>query len=144
MKQKRSRPLYGVITILVIILGIASRKFSIYLPQFINLYLGDALWAFMIFSGFGFLFTNLETKKLGLAALMFCYFIEVTQLYHSSWIDSIRRTTLGGLVLGYGFLWSDLIAYTMGISIGVLLEVFAKKILRCIKNSYIGIKGEER
>lgn len=127
MKQKRSRPLYGVITILVIILGIASRKFSIYLPQFINLYLGDALWAFMIFSGFGFLFTNLETKKLGLAALMFCYFIEVTQLYHSSWIDSIRRTTLGGLVLGYGFLWSDLIAYTMGVSIGFLLEVFAKK-----------------
>lgn len=127
MKQKRSRPLYGVITILVIILGIASRKFSIYLPQFINLYLGDALWAFMIFSGFGFLFTNLETKKLGLAALMFCYFIEVTQLYHSSWIDSIRRTTLGGLVLGYGFLWSDLIAYTMGVSIGFLLEVVAKK-----------------
>lgn len=127
MKQKRSRPLYGVITILVIILGIASRKFSVYLPQFINLYLGDALWAFMIFSGFGFLFTNLETKKLGLAALMFCYFIEVTQLYHSSWIDSIRRTTLGGLVLGYGFLWSDLIAYTMGVSIGFLLEVFAKK-----------------
>lgn len=127
MQQKRSRPLYGVITILVIILGIASRKFSIYLPQFINLYLGDALWAFMIFSGFGFLFTNLETKKLGLAALMFCYFIEVTQLYHSSWIDSIRRTTLGGLVLGYGFLWSDLIAYTMGVSIGFLLEVVAKK-----------------
>lgn len=127
MKQKRSRPLYGVITILVIILGIASRKFSVYLPQFINLYLGDALWAFMIFSGFGFLFTNLETKKLGLAALMFCYFIEVTQLYHSSWIDSIRRTTLGGLVLGYGFLWSDLIAYTMGVSIGFLLEVVAKK-----------------
>lgn len=130
MDYKRSRLLYGSITILAIILGLDSRKLSAYLPQFINLYLGDALWALMIFSGFGFLFTNIETKKLSLLALMFCYFIELTQLYHSGWIDNIRRTTLGGLVLGYGFLWSDLIAYTVGISMGILLELVIIKIDR--------------
>ena len=53
---------------------------------------------------------------------MFCYGIEVSQLYHAEWIDSIRATTLGGLVLGYGFLWSDLVAYTIGVGVGFLFE----------------------
>lgn len=127
MKNKRNKLVYLIITILVIILGLGSRKFSVYLPEFINLYLGDALWALMIFTGFGFLFTKIETKKLGLLALMFCYFIELTQLYHSNWIDNIRGTTIGGLVLGYGFLWGDLIAYTIGVTIGILLEVVIVK-----------------
>lgn len=127
MKNKRNKLVYLIITILVIILGLGSRKFSVYLPEFINLYLGDALWALMIFTGLGFLFTKIETKKLGLLALIFCYFIELTQLYHSSWIDNIRRTTIGGLVLGYGFLWSDLIAYTIGVTIGIILEVVSVK-----------------
>ena len=40
--------------------------------------------------------------------------VEESQLYHASWIDSIRGTTLGALVLGHGFLWSDLPATPPG------------------------------
>ncbi|WP_348983054.1 hypothetical protein [Desulfosporosinus sp. I2] len=29
---------------------------------------------------------------------------------------------IGGLVLGYGFLWSDLVSYTVGIGVGILIE----------------------
>ncbi|MDO4536447.1 MAG: DUF2809 domain-containing protein, partial [Clostridium perfringens] len=46
-----------------------------------------------------------------------------SQIYHAPWIDSIRNTTLGGLVLGFGFLWSDILCYTIGIAIGVALDV---------------------
>ena len=53
---------------------------------------------------------------------MFCYGIEVSQLYHAEWIDSIRATTLGGLVLGYGFLWNDLVAYIIGVGVGMFCE----------------------
>ena len=95
-----------------------KRKFAFALPHLLNDYLGDALWALMIFIGFGFLFPKIETKKLAFISLMFCYGIEVSQLYHAEWIDSIRATTLGGLVLGYGFLWNDLIAYTIGVGVG--------------------------
>ncbi|MGG1744865.1 DUF2809 domain-containing protein, partial [Bacillus paranthracis] len=109
-------------TILVIILGLSSRKFAFALPALLNDYLGDALWALMIFIGFGFLFPKIEMKKLAFVSLMFCYGIEVSQLYHAEWIDSIRATTLGGLVLGYGFLWSDLVAYTIGVGVGFLFE----------------------
>ena len=41
-------------------------------------------------------------------------------LYHAPWIDNLRQTTLGGLVLGFGFLWSDIFCYTIGIIIGVI------------------------
>ena len=48
--------------------------------------------------------------------------VEVSQLYKAPWIDSIRRTTLGGLVLGYDFVWSDLACYAVGVGLGVAVE----------------------
>ncbi|WP_088293696.1 DUF2809 domain-containing protein [Bacillus mycoides] len=127
MNTKRNRLLYAVFTIVVIILGLSSRKFAFALPDLLNGYLGDALWALMIFVGFGFLFPKIETKKLAFISLIFCYGIEISQLYHAEWIDSIRATTLGGLVLGYGFLWSDLVAYTIGVGVGMLGEFMLRK-----------------
>ncbi|PFN27912.1 DUF2809 domain-containing protein [Bacillus cereus] len=127
MNSKRNRLLYAMFTIVVIILGLSSRKFAFALPDLLNNYLGDALWALMIFTGFGFLFPKIETKKLAFISLIFCYGIEISQLYHESWIDSIRATTLGGLVLGYGFLWSDLVAYTIGVGVGMLCESILRK-----------------
>ncbi|AHX18838.1 DUF2809 domain-containing protein [Bacillus cereus] len=127
MNTKRNRVVYALFTIVVIILGLSSRKFAFALPHLLNDYLGDALWALMIFTGFGFLFPKTETKKLAFISLMFCYGIEASQLYHAEWINSIRATTLGGLVLGYGFLWSDVVAYTIGVGVGILCEVIFRK-----------------
>ncbi|WP_144513131.1 DUF2809 domain-containing protein [Bacillus mycoides] len=127
MNTKRNRLLYAMLTIVVIILGLSSRKFAFALPDLLNGYLGDALWALMIFTGFGFLFPKIEMKKLAFISLIFCYGIEISQLYHAEWIDSIRATTLGGLVLGYGFLWSDLVAYTIGVGIGMFCEFMLRK-----------------
>ncbi|OPA42528.1 hypothetical protein BHL07_06480 [Bacillus cereus] len=126
MNTKRNRVVYALFTIVIIILGLSSRKFAFALPHLLNDYLGDALWALMIFTGFGFLFPKTETKKLVFISLMFCYGIEVSQLYHAEWIDNIRATTLGGLVLGYGFLWSDLVAYTIGVGVGFLFEFIVR------------------
>ncbi|KKZ93204.1 hypothetical protein B4147_2440 [Bacillus wiedmannii] len=127
MNKKRNRLLYALFTIVIIILGLSSRKLAFALPHLLNAYLGDALWALMIFTGFGFLFPKIHTKKVAFISLLFCYGIEVSQLYHAEWIDSIRATTLGGLVLGYGFLWSDIVAYTIGVGIGMFCEFMLRK-----------------
>ena len=58
-----------------------------------------------------------------LAAYCFCFVIELSQLYHAPWIDGLRHTRLGGLILGYGFLWSDLICYAVGVATGWLIEL---------------------
>ena len=38
-------------------------------------------------------------------------------------LDSIRQTTLGGLILGFGFLWSDLACYAVGVGLGDMLDI---------------------
>ena len=55
-------------------------------------------------------------------ALSFSYCIEISQLYQADWINAIRGTTLGALVLGHGFLWSDILCYTVGVGLAILID----------------------
>ena len=119
--MRRNRILYLILTIITIILGLLSRKVQ-GLPQIISSYSGDALWALMVFFLFSFLFNKKSTIFILVISIIFSYWIEISQLYHAPWIDSIRATTLGGLILGFGFLWSDLICYTVGIVIGAIID----------------------
>jgi hypothetical protein len=119
----RNRVWYGILVFLVILLGLGSRHYRQLLPGWVGLYAGDALWALMIFLGTGILFNKSTTGKVAGIALIFAYGIEISQLYHAPWIDVIRSTPLGGLVLGYGFLWSDLGIYLLGILLGALAEL---------------------
>ncbi len=111
MKHKHNRLFYIIMILIVICLGLLSRRMTAYIPDIIDPYIGDSLWALMIYLIIGMLFSSWPIKKVTLISIIFCFLIEFSQLYHSDWIDVIRRTTLGGLILGYGFLWSDLVAY---------------------------------
>ncbi|GAB4014547.1 hypothetical protein GCM10028808_37320 [Spirosoma migulaei] len=91
---------------------------------FVKTYVGDVLWALMVFFGFAFLFTRWPTKAIALATLIFSFSIESSQLYHAPWIDSLRATRLGGLVLGFTFVWSDMLCYSLGVLIGFVAETF--------------------
>jgi hypothetical protein len=130
MTNKRNSFLYAVMIIIVTALGLFSRKMTNVIPDFLDIYLGDSLWALMIFFMFGFMFRAVKTKIIALMGISFCYLIELSQLYDANWIDSIRKTTLGGLVLGYGFLWSDLAAYALGIGAGIIIEHIFSSIQR--------------
>ncbi|WP_246582924.1 DUF2809 domain-containing protein [Clostridium simiarum] len=127
MKKVLMRVIYAFITVSIMILGIASRKFSYLLPKFLANYAGDVLWALMVFFGFRFILIKKSTYFVGIVAISFSYLIEISQLYHKPWIDAIRRTALGGLVLGYGFLWSDILCYTIGVAIGIILDKIIRK-----------------
>ena len=120
--MKRNRFIYFILIMCTITLGISSRKYGTILPQFISEYAGDILWALMVYWGFGFLMNTKPIKNIAVYSLVFSFFIETSQLYQSDWINNIRETTIGALILGHGFLWSDLICYIIGILIGVLIE----------------------
>ncbi|TWH57705.1 uncharacterized protein DUF2809 [Desulfitobacterium sp. LBE] len=122
MAIKRNRWTYLILVGVTIMLGLSSRQFSGDLPGAINLYLGDALWALMVFFIFCFIFRSKGTGWLAAVALLFAFGIEISQLYHAPWIDAIRQIRLGGLVLGYGFLWRDLVAYTIGAAVGAVID----------------------
>lgn len=104
-----NRFLYFILTVSTIILGILSRKMD-GMPTF----LGDSLYAVMVYFGLRMFFINLNLKKTAILALSFCFCIEFLQLYRAEWMLEIRRTTLGHYVLGQGFLWSDLAYCTLG------------------------------
>jgi hypothetical protein len=121
MNPARNRIVYLLSVATVILLGLSSRKYAGYLPEYINTYLGDALWAVMIYLFTAVLLNDRKPSQIAFVSWLFCYLIEISQLYHAPWIDAIRNTRLGGLVLGFGFLWTDIIADTMGI--GVILAI---------------------
>lgn len=122
MKPARNRIVYLISVAIVMGVGLSSRKYACYLPEYINTYLGDALWAVMIYLFAALLLKDRKSAQIALLSLLFCYLVEISQLYHAPWIDAIRNTRLGGLVLGFGFLWTDIIAYTMGIGVMLAIE----------------------
>ena len=115
---------YILSAIFVMLTGLASRRFRQHLPSFIGEYSGDVLWALMLFLVVSFVLAGRPLFLRCCISLVLAFAVEVSQLYHSPWIDGIRSTTLGGLVLGFGFLWSDLVCYTVGIAAGVLADRF--------------------
>ena len=57
-----------------------------------------------------------------ITSLLICHAIEFFQLYQSEWIIEIRKTLFGRYVLGQGFLWTDILAYTFGILTAFTIE----------------------
>lgn len=116
---KISRFSYLILIISIIILGILSRKID-GIPTFI----GDTLYAVMVYFGMRMLFINTNSKITIVLALVFCFCIEFLQLYKAEWLLAIRRSTLGYYALGQGFLWSDLVFYSLGIAIAFFIDFY--------------------
>ena len=118
----RSRLIYGLGMVLVIGIGLLWRSGLLALPAFIAKYGGDALWAFVVFLCFGFVSPRASTVRIGCIAICFAWSVEFLQLYHAPWIDGVRLTRVGRLVLGNTFNGPDLLAYVVGIALGALAE----------------------
>jgi Protein of unknown function (DUF2809) len=120
----RPRIAYFILIFITIAFGLLSRDFKT-----IPLFTGDILWALMVYFIMRFLFVKKLIKVSIIASLLFCYAIEFGQLYKAPWINNIRHTPFGRLVLGDTSLWGDLLCYTAGIGIGVLVDrwIFKQK-----------------
>lgn len=122
--HRRSRLLYGVLIVLTIAAGLASRSsLATHLPAFVATYAGDTLWALTLFLVLAFAFPGMTTGKIAVTALALSFAVEFSQLYQAGWINAVRDTRIGALVLGHGFLWSDLACYTVGVGAGWLGEL---------------------
>lgn len=84
--------------------------------------IGDALWAAMVAWWVGALVPNARLLSRSAAAYAICVVVEVSQLYHTPWLDALRATTMGHLVLGSGFDPRDLLAYALGVTGAALVE----------------------
>ncbi len=122
----RNRRVHLLLTFCTIAAGLFSR--TSYIPAIIYPYLGDALYTLMLYFLLGFLVPKLSSIKTMGIAIGLCFVIELGQLYQADWIQELRATLPGRLILGQGFLYSDLVAYVIGGVAGYFLET--KLILR--------------
>lgn len=128
MRSSRRHPLIWLgLVVLVASLGISSRCFAAELPPFVAAYAGDTLWATTVFLGLGLLMPTTSTRRVATLALIVSLLVEVSQLYKARWIDSVRRTALGGLVLGFDFVASDLACYAAGVGLGMLIARLVRR-----------------
>lgn len=121
--RQRNRLAYAGLVVLVIALGLASRKFAPHLPKLLQKNAGDILWATMAFLLWGFLLPRLSTLKIGVISALFALTIEVLKFCHAPFLEALRNTTLGRLVFGFVFQWRNLLCYALGIALGVAGEL---------------------
>jgi hypothetical protein len=128
---QRNRFVQIALIAVVCLLGIGSRRHAGVLPAFIAAYAGDTLWATAAYLGIGLIMAGASSRTIAALAVALSIAVEISQLYHALWIDAIRETTLGGLILGFGFLWSDLICYGVGVGLGVMIDAGRGCCSRC-------------
>lgn len=100
-------------------LGMGSRRPG--MPEFCVLYVGDVLWGVLFFTIAAWLRPASTTFALWLAATLVTEAIELSQLYQAPWIEAVRATRLGGLLLGHSFSWSDTLCVALGTTIAALI-----------------------
>lgn len=115
---KRTRLVYLLLIIGTIVLGLLSRELSNWLPKWI----GSILWGTMVFFIMGLIFRYKTTGNICMMATVFSIGVETAKLYHTPWIDAFRYTTIGGLLLGHVFSWSNILCYIIGIIVGIISE----------------------
>lgn len=110
---------FGAITIA---LGLGSRRYAEWLPDFVGQYVGDVLWAFLVFWLLVAVAPLARTRVLAGVALLIAVLVELSQLSSAAWLETLRSNRLGALVLGQGFLVSDLWCYAIGVALAALFD----------------------
>src|SRR5512133_2796038 len=118
----RSRVVTFILLLATVAAGLASRRYPDWQPDFVARYAGDTLWAAMVFWMLALARPRGRAGVLGACALGIAFAEEFSQLYRAPWIDAVRSTRLGALVLGQGFLWSDLWCYGAGVALAMAID----------------------
>ncbi|MFC1462368.1 DUF2809 domain-containing protein [Verrucomicrobiota bacterium] len=103
-------------------------------------YAGDTLWALAAFFSLKAVLPRMHAVTAAGIAIGAASTVEISQLYQAPFINAIRDTRVGGLILGFGFKWSDLVCYTCGAGVGMVLDL----LLTRSKSSEEGEQKAER
>jgi hypothetical protein len=113
----------------VIFLGLASRYLRPRLPVFLGRYAGDTLWATAVYLTITLLRPAVPILRAALATAVIALCVELSQLAHPAWLDTLRGWPGVGLLLGYDFVPSDLACYAVGAVLGVVLDLLIQNLV---------------
>lgn len=115
----------------VIVLGLALRWYGLGLglSAFIVKYGGSMLWATMVYFLVAMAVPARSRWSAALVAGAIAVCVELFRLVHTPWLDALRMTTAGALLIGRIFSLWNMLAYGIGIVLGMLLDRFATPVL---------------
>ena len=108
------RLLYAVIVIFLTWLALATRSHHQWFHPLVIEYGGDTIWAGMCLFFLRMIFLRVALWKLAIINFILGALDEFSQLYTAAWANAVRSTTIGRLLFGVGFLWSDILCYAIG------------------------------
>jgi len=120
--RKEQRLRYAAFAVTTTVIGLAVHRVDFGPYPVVRDMLGDALWAMMMFYWLGVLVPPARWRLRTALALAICFGVEASQLYHRPWLDEVRATLPGHLILGSGFDSRDFLSYSLGVAAAALLE----------------------
>lgn len=89
--------------------------------QFIRPYIGDFLVVILIYC-FVKSFLNTPVVPTAVGVLLFAYTVELLQYFRIVEVLGLQHSRAARIIIGSSFEWQDLLAYTLGILVVVLVE----------------------
>ena len=123
------RAIHLVLIVATIPLGLGSRARGLPVPGLARTYGGDVLSATCIFFGVRYVAHRRTLSRCAAIGFTICVLIELQQLYTGAWLVPLRNDTPLGILLGHGFLWSDIACYAVGTAIGAAISHTAERFL---------------
>lgn len=123
----RSRVSVAWWLLLVIAFGLGSRRLG-GLADWVTLYAGDVAYGALFFVLCCAARPMLSTQRAWLSAVVMTELIELSQLYHAPWLDELRATRTGGLLLGHVFLWSDVVCVALGATLAAGVDLACTRV----------------
>ncbi|RYZ15844.1 MAG: DUF2809 domain-containing protein [Chitinophagaceae bacterium] len=121
------RPRYFLLALLLFLMEVLI---ALYVNDWlIRPYGGDYLVVILLYCALR-AFVNVTPWKGALAVLLFAYAIETAQYFELVRHLGLSHNRLARTVIGTGFEWKDLVAYTLGIGTVLLLEYCVPVTLR--------------
>lgn len=103
---------YIAVLLFIIAVGLLSRRIDA-----IPASTGDLCWAMMIFCLLRMMLPQKRLTLISFVTIVVSFSVEFGQLIQWEWLCRFRNTFIGHMMLGQGFLVSDLAAYTIGVAV---------------------------
>ena len=84
---------------------------------------GDTCWAIAAWFLFRLILPQAGLGLMTILTASLCLSVELSQLIKAEWLEDLRQHRIVALLIGRGFLWVDLLRYTVGIMIALTLDV---------------------
>jgi hypothetical protein len=122
LSPARKRVIAFVGLIAAALLGLASRKTLLHEVPILGEYGGDVCWAIAAFALVRLCVPRVSVRVVMLVAGALSLGVELSQLIDIPVVNDLRENALVALLIGRGFLASDLASYAAGIIIAATVE----------------------